>query len=167
MPNDAFSDFILRKYNLTNDEVLWLRRVRDGADVIYYEYVVALRQLHTAFPTLIDVCEPMGTYGPFEVRPYLGVVATAEGLALLDQLDRRAAARDVSLPIALRQLADALERAPASTSERLVSTASRLLELSDEYDEIEIDTTFVIVVLDILGGTDATQSLADMLLLGE
>ena len=69
------------RYDITETEVKLLRSVRDGADVSSYATAIALRQLHTAFPSLIEVCEPMGTYGPFNVHPYLGAVATEEGRA--------------------------------------------------------------------------------------
>ena len=71
---------------LSLDDVAELRAVRGGADILDHQIGRNLRRIDREHPGLLDICDPMGTYGVKDQHPVFGVICTPAGCALLDKL---------------------------------------------------------------------------------
>lgn len=73
---------------LTLQELLNLRKIQNGLDVRDYGLAKRLRAIEARMPHLLDLGDPMGTYGPRDVVPYFGAITTKAGdAAIAEGLD--------------------------------------------------------------------------------
>lgn len=62
-----------------------MREIQNGADVTGYSLACNLRDMESACPKLVTICEPMGYYEISERRPYFGAILTADGQKSLNE----------------------------------------------------------------------------------
>lgn len=71
---------------LDPDTLRDLAAVRGGADVFNYATARRLRALSRTHPDLVTITQAGGEYGPRDVHPYFGAIASAQGRELLDSV---------------------------------------------------------------------------------
>jgi hypothetical protein len=75
--------------NFTQEELLLLMRIAEGADILGLHQAILLRDIKERHPELLIITEPQGNYKTTEKRPYFGAILTDIGtIAVADSMNR-------------------------------------------------------------------------------